>query len=71
MIEQIRKLHPTEFEWRGANQREPNMLTIERHGGTRELRTAIENGTVAALLRKWEADQARFAKLRAPYLLYK
>jgi uncharacterized protein YbbC (DUF1343 family) len=71
MIEQIRKLHPTEFEWRGANQREPNMLTIERHGGTRELRTAIENGTVAALLRKWEADQARFAKLREPYLLYK
>jgi uncharacterized protein YbbC (DUF1343 family) len=71
MIEQIRKLHPTEFEWRGANQREPNMLTIERHGGTRELRAAIENGTVADLLKKWEADQAKFRALREKYLLYK
>jgi uncharacterized protein YbbC (DUF1343 family) len=71
MIEQIRKMHPTEFEWRGANQREPNMLTIERHGGTRELRTAIENGTVSALLKKWEADQKAFAAKRQPYLLYK
>jgi uncharacterized protein YbbC (DUF1343 family) len=71
MIEQIRKLHPTEFEWRGANQREPNILTIERHGGTRELRAAVENGTVADLLKKWEADQARFRALREKYLLYK
>jgi uncharacterized protein YbbC (DUF1343 family) len=71
MIEQIRKLHPNEFEWRGANAREPSMLTIERHGGTRELRTAIENGRVAALLKKWEADQAKFRAQRAPYLLYK
>jgi uncharacterized protein YbbC (DUF1343 family) len=71
MIELIRKMHPAEFEWRGANQRDPAMLTIERHGGTRELRTAIENGTVAALLRKWEGDQARFRAQREKYLLYK
>jgi uncharacterized protein YbbC (DUF1343 family) len=71
MIELIRKMHPTEFEWRGANAREPNMLTVERHGGTRELRTAIENGSVAALIKKWEADQAKFMKQREPYLLYK
>jgi uncharacterized protein YbbC (DUF1343 family) len=71
MIEQIRKLHPDQFEWRGANSREPNMLTIERHGGTRELRAAIEAGTVAQLLKKWEQDQAAFLKKREPYLLYK
>jgi uncharacterized protein YbbC (DUF1343 family) len=71
MIELIRKMHPADFEWRGANQRDPDMLTIERHGGTRELRTAIENGTVATLLRKWEADQARFRAQREKYLLYK
>jgi uncharacterized protein YbbC (DUF1343 family) len=70
MIEQIRKMHPTEFEWRGANQREPNLLTIERHGGTRELRTAIEAGTVADLLKKWEQDQQKFRALRQKYLLY-
>ena len=70
MIEQIRKLHPAEFEWRGANQRD-NMSTIERHGGTRELRAAIENGTVAQLLKKWEQDQAKFRAMREQYLLYK
>ncbi len=71
MIELIRKLHPTEFEWRGANQRDPSMMTIERHGGTRDLRAAIESGTVAALLRKWESDQAKFRAQREQYLLYK
>jgi uncharacterized protein YbbC (DUF1343 family) len=29
MIDLIRKLHPTEFEWRGANQREPNRTAME------------------------------------------
>jgi uncharacterized protein YbbC (DUF1343 family) len=71
MIEQIRKLHPTEFEWRGANQRDPGMMTIERHGGTRDLRAAIENGTVSDLLKKWEQDQAKFRTQREQYLLYK
>jgi uncharacterized protein YbbC (DUF1343 family) len=70
MIEQIRKLHPAEFEWRGANSREPGLLTIERHGGTRDLKAAIENGTVADLLKKWEQDQATFRARREPYLLY-
>ncbi len=70
MIELIRKLHPEEFEWRGANQRDPTMLTIERHGGTRDLRAAIEAGTVRDLLKKWEQDQAKFAAERAKYLLY-
>jgi uncharacterized protein YbbC (DUF1343 family) len=70
MIEQIRKLHPTEFEWRGANAREPGLLTIERHGGTKDLKAAVDNGTVAELLKKWEQDQATFLKRRAPYLLY-
>lgn len=70
MIDVIRRLHPAEFEWRGANRREPGMLTIERHGGTRQLKEAIEGGTLPELLRKWEADQAAFAQKRAPYLLY-
>lgn len=71
MIEQIRRLHPTEFEWRGANNREPSLLTIERHGGTRDLKAAIEKGRVAELLKKWEQDQATFRARREPYLLYK
>jgi uncharacterized protein YbbC (DUF1343 family) len=71
MIEKIRHMHPDKFEWRGANQREPSMLTIERHGGTKKLKEAIDNGTVAALLKEWEQDQAKFAAVRAKYLLYK
>lgn len=71
MIERIRQLHPQEFEWRGANQREPGLLTIERHGGTQALKDAIERGTMRDLLRRWEQDQAMFLRRRAPYLLYR
>jgi uncharacterized protein YbbC (DUF1343 family) len=70
MIDIIRKLHPDNFEWRGANTREPGMLTIERHGGTTQLKDAIENGTLPDLLRKWETEQAAFDQQRAQYLLY-
>jgi uncharacterized protein YbbC (DUF1343 family) len=71
MIEKIRHMHPNEFQWRGANQREPTMLTIERHGGTKKLKEAVDAGTLKALLEQWKQDQATFAQRRAPYLLYK
>jgi len=71
MIDLIRRLQPDQFQWAGANTREPNMLTIERHGGTPRLRQAIEAGTLPELLREWERDQATFRKQRAPYLIYR
>jgi uncharacterized protein YbbC (DUF1343 family) len=71
MIEQIRRLHPNEFQWTGGNARDPQMLTIERHGGTARLREAIESGKLSELLRDWERDQALFAARRAPYLIYR
>lgn len=72
MIDLIRRLHPNDFQWAGQNNaRDPNMLTIERHGGTAELRQAIEQGRLRELLKKWESDQRNFDQLRAPYLLYK
>jgi len=71
MIELIRRLHPDQFQWAGPNTREPNMLTIERHGGTARLRQAIEGGTLTELLREWERDQATFRAKRAPYLIYR
>ena len=71
MIAAIRQMHPDEFEWRGANQRDPGLLTIERHGGTAKLKQAIDNGTLPVLLEAWEEDQARFAELREPYLIYR
>lgn len=71
MIDAIRRMHPDRFEWRGANQREPGMLTIERHGGTAKLKQAIDAGTLPALLKEWERDQAAFRDLRAKYLIYR
>jgi len=71
MIELIRRLHPDQFQWAGPNTREPNMLTIERHGGSARLRQAIEGGTLTELLREWERDQATFRAKRAPYLIYR
>ena len=70
MIDLIRRMHPAEFEWRGPNTRDPSMLTIHRHAGTRKLQEAIENGTLDQLLNEWDADAERFRALRAPYLLY-
>jgi uncharacterized protein YbbC (DUF1343 family) len=70
MIDLIRRLHPTEFEWRGPNTREPNMLTIHRHSGTRKLKEAIDAGTLLQLLDEWDRDSERFRAIRAPYLLY-
>jgi len=70
-IDLIRRLHPDQFQWVGANSSEPGMLTIERHGGTARLRQAIEAGTLPALLREWERDQATFLKKRATYLIYR
>jgi uncharacterized protein YbbC (DUF1343 family) len=71
MIDVIRKLHPKEFAWRGPNAREPGLLTIERHGGSAALKQAIEDGTLPALLQRWERDAAEFQRIRAPYLLYR
>jgi uncharacterized protein YbbC (DUF1343 family) len=70
LIDLVRRLHPEHFEWRGANQREPNMLSIDRLAGTDRLRHAIESGTLQQLLAEWERDEQRFRETRRPYLLY-
>jgi uncharacterized protein YbbC (DUF1343 family) len=71
LIDLVRRLHPQEFQWAGANRREPGMLTIERHGGTDRLRQAIENGALRAVLEEWDRDAERFRQIRQPYLLYR
>ena len=71
MIDLIRRMHPAEFQWSGANNPQARMLTVDRHAGTKKLKEAIENGTLKELLANWEQQQQEFLKLRAPYLLYK
>lgn len=70
LIDVIRRLHPDDFAWRGANQREPTMLTIDRLAGTDRLRKSIEAGTLEEYLESWAADEARHRAIRAAYLLY-
>jgi uncharacterized protein YbbC (DUF1343 family) len=71
LIALIRRLHPQDFAWRGANQREPTMLAIDRLAGTDRLRNAIEQATVRDFLEAWKEDQQRFRTTREPYLLYR
>lgn len=71
LIDLIRRLHLQEFQWAGANRREPGMLTIERHGGTDRLKQSMENGTLRTLLEQWDSDAERFRQIRQPYLLYR
>lgn len=70
LIDVVRRLHPQDFEWRGAGQAEPARLAIDRLAGTDRLRNAIETGTVHQFLAEWERDERRFLERRAPYLLY-
>lgn len=71
LIDLVRRLHPEHFEWRGASQREPGMMTVDRLAGTDRLRNAIDNGTTQELLQAWKRDEERFRQTREPYLLYR
>ena len=60
----IYRRHPAEWRWRGNG--------VELLAGTRALRTAVRtsDAAVEALLRRWRAESARFARETAPYWLY-
>lgn len=61
LIEAVRQLHPNEFAWNGS---------LERLAGTAQLRQAIEQHTLPALLLSWQTQAATFAAARKPFLLY-
>jgi len=61
LIDAVRRRHPDRFEW---------VRTIDRLSGTDRVRSAVEKGTLPALLKEWDADAARFDQMRRPYLLY-
>lgn len=71
LIATTRRLHATNFQWGGGNQREPALLTIDRLAGTNRARQAIENGTLSELLATSEQEVEAFRAVRAPYLLYR
>ena len=61
LIDEIRRQHPREFEWRPS---------IDRLTGSDKVRLAIEGGRLPALLDDWDRQAAEFEESRKPYLLY-
>jgi uncharacterized protein YbbC (DUF1343 family) len=61
LIELVRRLHPAEFQSRSY---------MDPLAGSTRIRSAIDNGTLEALLAEWERDARRFEEMRRPYLIY-
>jgi uncharacterized protein YbbC (DUF1343 family) len=61
LIEEIKRQHPTDFQWRGS---------IDRLTGTDQVRLAIDSGRLGPVLERWDREAAEFRTARAPYLLY-
>jgi uncharacterized protein YbbC (DUF1343 family) len=71
MIELIRRLHPNDFQWRGSRSADgKDNFTLDRLAGSVRIRSAIESGTLEALLAEWDKDAERFREMSKPYLLY-
>lgn len=64
--------HPAKFAWRESSVTGPGRArSIDRLAGTDQLTAAVEQNTVDALIRQWDADAAKFATMVRPYLLYR
>ncbi|MGH7602396.1 MAG: exo-beta-N-acetylmuramidase NamZ family protein [Gemmatimonadaceae bacterium] len=72
LIETIRRLHPSDFQWRHSTASPGAVETyyFDTLTGSKLTRAAIENGTLETLLAEWERDAERFREMRKPYLLY-
>jgi uncharacterized protein YbbC (DUF1343 family) len=72
MLRAFRERHPQQFAWREPPGTAAGRIRgIDRLAGTDQLVKAVDEGTVDALLRQWDADAARFAALVRPALLYR
>ena len=64
--------HPTEFKWREPSVNAAGRTrSIDLLAGTNQLTKAVEQNTVDALIKQWNADAVKFAAQVKPYLLYK
>lgn len=62
LMREIYRRHPRDWRWRAHG--------IEELSGGRALRRVVEHGGVDALLRRWHAEAARFAREVRRYRLY-
>ena len=71
LMNTIRSLHPTDFQWRGSKTADgKENFSLDRLTGSTRIRAAMENGTLDALLAEWDKDAERFREMSKPYLLY-
>jgi len=79
MLRAMYARHPQDFQWR---QRQPTTgearvgtsaarYSIDRLAGTDKLRAAVEQNTIDALIKQWEADASRFTEATRPYWIYR
>lgn len=61
LIDEIRRQHPTHFEWG---------TSIDRLTGSDKVRRAIDGGALPALLETWDREAASFRERVTPVLLY-
>jgi uncharacterized protein YbbC (DUF1343 family) len=62
MLRAIYARHADVWEWRVSH--------LDRLAGTDELRAAVQNGTIEALIAKWDADAKKFSDASRKYWLY-
>jgi len=64
--------HPTEFKWRAPSVNAAGRTrSIDLLAGTDQLTKAVEQNTVDALIKQWDADAVKFAASVKPFLIYK
>jgi uncharacterized protein YbbC (DUF1343 family) len=63
LLHTIRRRHPRDFAWQRGNG-------IEELSGTRAFRRAIDQGSVPAILARWDRESREFREATAPYWLY-
>lgn len=72
MLRVFHARHPNEFKWREPSVNAAGRTrSIDRLAGTDALTKAVEQNTVNALVRRWDADAARFSRQVKPFLLYR
>jgi uncharacterized protein YbbC (DUF1343 family) len=70
LMNQIRRLHPTEFRFTAAEFDRGTGYSIERHAGTDKLVKAFEEGTLRELLDDWDRQAQAFAGKSRAHRLY-
>jgi uncharacterized protein YbbC (DUF1343 family) len=71
LIDEFRRQQPSRFEWREPPyEYEREKMPIDILYGSDELRQAVADDKVPALIASWHAEEETFRRVREPYLLY-